>query len=1019
MLDLSAAEGTPLAGTVTLDALTADGVVLAKEITLDSENAQEFTVNVSSKRPYIYVAPADGYYIYTVQGKEEGQMTLLNSASTALENNTFYIVAEPLEGYVDMKFNVTGTKSLRLSANTSITNNWDNPTPSFSIKEGEQTISYIPELHLPLTLRALENFTTFEGYLDGVKLTADENGALSITPPDTSKVSSVTVFADGTTRGVTGTVKLTCAEGLSAETYYSEARHATTLDASGKTLLKGTEFVVKPSDASCAVTLNGEAASLNADGEFVFAVEEGANDVAISMPAKVLAPNSTDPADGETVKTLAQVTVNFPCIGDENMLTFLDPENALAQITITGENGEVIKALDFGDIEYEYMTDSYNYSFVFEELTEAGVYTFHMPEGIMNEVGIDYSSWDYVMVENGYVNSEVTTEFTIDPAMATPINVHTFIPAAGSKVDNISIIWMSFDKFNASDYMLNLNDDMTTISNGTTSYPCMVVPAEYLEDIEMPEAEGKLFAFIPCTEDYDMMTITEDGTWTLEIPAEMFVNYKDYTTNDATSVSYVIANSSYILTPADGATTGRISKITLAFPGVEEAEYTDKEITLEGNGFKSSTTGVQFAAYSENHNTFTIQFSSTPIEGGEYTLTIPEGAFTLDGAASEAITATYTYEPEWRLIPAPGSTVESFDNIIIEFPNASEVAFTGSQFSILLTNGGSYAATGFTCTEVEGASCPTFRIAINPESQMPAVKSVQNFIIEEGAFTIDGIPSDEIRCTYTYDRAISVQYQISPDTSRLVYDEYGAMWAFIFDESASVRANDTDLIRVTVDDQTLSYGPDFIAMAEANTYMMMISNTDMLTDGAKLSVVLEEGALTLSGEPSSRIEASWILTQTKEHAFEITPDATGTINQLGKITIGFPDAETGEIYLPSGAMLRNNSYSYSQTAEITAAEGDYPMFDMTFATAPTQADSYTLNIHRGTFTLDEVQESPEITLVYNFDPTGIEMVTITTDGPVNVVTIDGRIILKDADADALLTLPAGIYIINGQKKVVK
>lgn len=57
---------------------------------------------------------------------------------------------------------------------------------------------------------------------------------------------------------------------------------------------------------------------------------------------------------------------------------------------------------------------------------------------------------------------------------------------------------------------------------------------------------------------------------------------------------------------------------------------------------------------------------------------------------------------------------------------------------------------------------------------------------------------------------------------------------------------------------------------------------------------------------------------------------------------------------------------------------------------------------------------------YKFDPTsGITDVEIGIANGVTVVTLDGRLILDKATADDLKKLPAGIYIINGKKVLLK
>lgn len=51
--------------------------------------------------------------------------------------------------------------------------------------------------------------------------------------------------------------------------------------------------------------------------------------------------------------------------------------------------------------------------------------------------------------------------------------------------------------------------------------------------------------------------------------------------------------------------------------------------------------------------------------------------------------------------------------------------------------------------------------------------------------------------------------------------------------------------------------------------------------------------------------------------------------------------------------------------------------------------------------------------------TGIGSVTAPAEDGYTVYNLQGICVLKTADADALRTLPAGLYIINGRKHVIK
>ena len=106
---------------------------------------------------------------------------------------------------------------------------------------------------------------------------------------------------------------------------------------------------------------------------------------------------------------------------------------------------------------------------------------------------------------------------------------------------------------------------------------------------------------------------------------------------------------------------------------------------------------------------------------------------------------------------------------------------------------------------------------------------------------------------------------------------------------------------------------------------------------------------------------------------------------------------------------------------MTAVAGaEVPTFELTFANAPVNAGIYVLTIRSDAFTLDGAQESPAIEITYDFDKqSGVDGIVFNGSDEVTVVTIDGRTVLVNAPAAAVRDLPAGIYIINGQKTLIK
>ncbi len=476
-----------------------------------------------------------------------------------------------------------------------------------------------------------------------------------------------------------------------------------------------------------------------------------------------------------------------------------------------------------------------------------------------------------------------------------------------------------------------------------------------------------------------------------------------------------VITADYLLTPAAGETVDNLSEITVTFPGAKVVDYTELPITLVGPQTNASSMDVHGSA-----NQWTVNFRNPSVEG-EYTVTFPAGAFTVDGEDSPEIQATYTFETGWEILPAPGSTVESLDEIVLSFPKAKEAEFVGQPYSFVLGNAG-FAAPGYNCVKDETASVPTFRLTIF-KGVVPPVGSY-TFTVEEGTFTVDGNPSAEIFVSYVIDRESPTDYQQSPEKT-IVYEDYGYDFAFIFDESTVVKQPiDSSKIKIIFNDTELAKS-DYYMGAEANMLMFQVTNPDYIKAG-HLKVEIEAGAFNLGSTPAPAITGEWDVVAPKTFDVEVSTkggvNEDGVVNDLSEIYLLFPDATTGEVFIESGAQLRSSDYSYSQSGTIVVNDnlGGGVKFTVTFDPAPQANGKYSLYVHPGTLTIDGAFPSPMIEETFKFDKlSGVVAAFADENGNVTVYTVDGKVVLNNVPAAELRNLENGIYIINGKKTIVK
>lgn len=487
--------------------------------------------------------------------------------------------------------------------------------------------------------------------------------------------------------------------------------------------------------------------------------------------------------------------------------------------------------------------------------------------------------------------------------------------------------------------------------------------------------------------------------------------------NNVVKVS-AAAESSYILNPEENSTVNSLSTIYVTFPGAEQVEYTEKQISLTGPETALFSTDVHGQA-----NEWYVTFSN-PSHEGEYTVIFPAGTFLLDGVESEEIKAVYTLELDWQLIPTPGSKVESLKEIILSFPHATEAEYVGNTTQIKLGSGEQFGVPpgSMNCTKVSGASVPTFSITVSSSVKMP--NGHYDLNIEEGVFTVDGAPSAEINVEYELEGEVTGEYKQEPESSIILYD-WGINCAILFDETMNITSmpskNDVTL---TFNGTTLGQN-DYEMFKEQYMLMFTISKEEYCKEGT-LKLSIKEGAFMLGTMASPAIEAEWNVLENKTYQVEVntlnSPDDSGKVNDLSKIYVTFPEAKDGDIFIPTGASLRTSNYSYSETGTIKRDEvnADGVRYEITFNPAPTALGKYIFRMYEGTITLDSAFGSPEIEETFDFDASsGIYSVLGDENGKVTVYQLDGKILLDKADAEGIKSLEKGVYIINGRKVVIR
>ncbi|MCM1152461.1 MAG: hypothetical protein NC328_02250 [Muribaculum sp.] len=252
-----------------------------------------------------------------------------------------------------------------------------------------------------------------------------------------------------------------------------------------------------------------------------------------------------------------------------------------------------------------------------------------------------------------------------------------------------------------------------------------------------------------------------------------------------------------------------------------------------------------------------------------------------------------------------------------------------------------------------------------------------------------------------------------------------------------VAANDESRVMVT---SVGAFADDLIEFTPTNALFFLFDDgfyggkaTEPYNLGGEWILTIPDGYLKVDGEeiPASTFVYNYqpgSSSQLTDYSYTLEPaeDATDITN-LKQIKVTFTGAKSfvdykgnggGSLTGPNGNIAQSQwpTGSYSKTLtyyyekETEWANGTY-----TFAIKPEVIcyDTYEDEADKGDF--------PGLTAIYKIDNVNshVELVGIAGADNYTVVDLNGNLLLDKADADALLNLDKGIYIINGKKVVLR
>lgn len=546
----------------------------------------------------------------------------------------------------------------------------------------------------------------------------------------------------------------------------------------------------------------------------------------------------------------------------------------------------------------------------------------------------------------------------------------------------------------------------------------------------------------------------------------------------AITAVYTISGVEYTLTPSTGTvSTMDLSTITLNLPTVSDVEFVDKyvnSILLE-----NLTTGEVYTFAGAVPNTTstlpgtTLDLKFIPegenevvpiVQPGDYKLTIKRGAIAYNGGENivQSIVALYRIPGiNYTLDPAAGY-VEEINTIELTFPTVKGVELVENYTnSILLTNvitNEVYNVSAVRNTRVEEGTAYTLHFV--KEGQEDAAVIIEpgqyELLIKEGAFdyanesedaALEGerIKVQEISATYKID---GIAYTFDPTSGSVVEDLSTITISFPNYKGINVLDANEYVGGIVLENTTtgVSYvlaGADLADRSENGTSYTLhfasevAGDVEPITLPGNYELSIKDGVFYYgddieTAEKLPAMSAKYVIDGTP---IVLSPASGETLEEIEVINVNFitdQDVEFAGIKDPRAILLTNVETEEVYTlagdpVQVGRTENEGITYMMRFvaegedeAAIIRTAGTYVLTINEGAFLIGE-EHSPalEATYIVVDTTTGVSEVLGEEASEYNVYTVNGVQVLKNADKNAVNALPAGLYIINGKKVIVK
>ena len=653
----------------------------------------------------------------------------------------------------------------------------------------------------------------------------------------------------------------------------------------------------------------------------------------------------------------------------------------------------------------------------------------YVPEGVFN---LDLSAQGFAVKSNHEETFSLTVDGEVIPE--APANV-TVTPAAGN-VESLNEIVLTFNDYETCAWTFAVAPTIT-LPNGET---------HNIKNYEFGAADNELKCTMP-------QTLTDEGTYVLTIPAGA-VTYNDNpdNLNAAFSVTYIIkgktADTYATASPAPGVVES-LKDIYVTFNECGACAWSYKimpTITLPDGSVKTLTSEEATYDYDNpDMRVVWLKLSEALTAPGDYVLNFPAGTLLLDeDMPSEAVSFTYTIEAgntiDVTVNPANSAEVESLKQISVTFGDYQVVDWNWAAVRetplIFFDSMGDPVQLTIDNLDIDSKSTNTLLITLPEEYTAVGTYSLT---IPSGYVVVNTTTQETLDMDLSFSWNVEgIDVTVNPANGAEVeslkqisvtFGDYQVVdwnWAAVRETPLIFFDSMGDPVQLTIDNLDID---------SKSTNTLLITLPEEYTAVGTYSLTIPSGYVVVNTTTQETLDMdlsfSWKI---KGEPLTITP-TPGVVDEIGMVFITFNDIDPN-----IGIVINQDAYN-ENPAVFTDKDGTqkqigfrritqmYPTNNTIAITLPvddniTEVGTYKLFIPANTVYgyLDKsVVYAEDINIEWTIaTPTGIYGIFAGKNEKVNVFTIDGKAVLKNADASDLKQLaPGKLYIINGKKFVVK